>query len=133
MQAKRGREQGRSPSIQQFKGVIEEQKPCHNVRVYRGSHRRAVGLERALVDTSGELTLILAKALDFAWETAMALLFLGAKDHRIPAGDLDNMREEYARINTETSRSVLRLYQSRKNAAAAESDQRRLPQLHAVG
>src|SRR6478736_4007351 len=40
-------------------------------------------VERALVDTSGDLTLILAKALDFAWETAMALLFLGAKDHRI--------------------------------------------------
>jgi uncharacterized protein (DUF2336 family) len=90
-------------------------------------------VERALVDTSGELTLILAKALDFAWETAMALLFLGAKDHRISAGDLDNIREEYARLNAETSRSVLSLYRSRKNAAAVESDQRRLPPLHAVG
>jgi hypothetical protein len=90
-------------------------------------------VERALVDTSGELTLILAKALDFAWETAMALLFLGAKDHRIAIGDLDHMREEYARLNIETSRSVLRLYQSRKSAAAAESDQRHLPQLHALG
>jgi uncharacterized protein (DUF2336 family) len=90
-------------------------------------------VERALVDTSGDLTLILAKALDFAWETAMALLFLGAEDHRISAGDLDNMREEYARLNTETSRSVLSLYQSRKSAAAVESDYRRLPQLHAVG
>ena len=90
-------------------------------------------VERALVDTSGELTLILAKALDFAWETAMALLFLGAKDHRIATGDLDHMREEYARLNIETSRSVLRLYQSRKSAAAAESDQRHLPQLHALG
>ena len=90
-------------------------------------------MERALVDTSGELTLILAQALDFAWETAMALLFLSAKDHRISAGDLDDMKKEYARLNTGTSRSVLRLYQSRKNAAALESDQRRLPQLHALG
>ena len=90
-------------------------------------------VERALADFSGELTLILAKALDFAWETAMALLFLGAKDHRISAGDLDDMRDEYARLNIETSRSVLRLYQSRKNAAAVDSDQRRLPQLHALG
>ena len=40
-------------------------------------------VERALRDTGGELTLILAKALDFEWETAMALLFLGARDHRI--------------------------------------------------
>ena len=79
------------------------------------------------------MTLILAKALDFAWETAMALLFLGAKDHRISAADLDDMREEFARLNNETSLSVLRFYQARKHAAAVESDQRRLPQLHALG
>jgi uncharacterized protein (DUF2336 family) len=90
-------------------------------------------VERALVDSNRELALILAKALDFAWETAMALLFLGAKDHRISSRDLDDIREEFARLNTETSRSILRFYQSRKNAAAVESDQRRLPQLHAVG
>src|ERR1035437_159015 len=90
-------------------------------------------VERALVDNNGELTLILAKALDFAWETTMSLLFLGAKDHRISASDLDDMRAELASVNTETSRSVLRFYQKRKNAAAVESDQRRLPQLHALG
>jgi uncharacterized protein (DUF2336 family) len=90
-------------------------------------------VERALVDSNREMALILAKALDFAWETAMALLFLGAKDQRISSRDLDDMREEFAGLNTETSRSVLRFYRSRKNAAAVESDQRRLPQLHAVG
>ena len=90
-------------------------------------------VERALVDGNTEMTLILAKALDFAWETAMALLFLGAKDHRISAADLDDMREEFARLNNETSLSVLRFYQARKHAAAVESDQRRLPQLHALG
>jgi uncharacterized protein (DUF2336 family) len=90
-------------------------------------------VERALVDNNREMALILAKALDFAWETAMALLFLGAKDHRISSRDLDDMRDEFARLNTEASRSVLRFYQSRKNAAAVESDQRRLPQLHALG
>jgi hypothetical protein len=90
-------------------------------------------VERALVDNNSEMTLILAKALDFAWETTMSLLFLAAKDHRISARDLDGMREEFARLNTETSRSVLRFYRSRKDAVAAESDQRRLPQLHALG
>ena len=77
-------------------------------------------VERALADTSGELTLILAKALDFAWETAMALLFLGAKDHRITAGDLDDMREKYARLNIETSRSVLNFDMSRRRSLGAE-------------
>ena len=90
-------------------------------------------VERALIDINKEMTLILAKALDFEWKTAMSLLFLGAKDHRISARNLDDMREDFARLNTETSRSVLRFYQSRKNAAAVESDQRRLPQLHALG
>ncbi|MFY9957065.1 DUF2336 domain-containing protein [Bradyrhizobium sp.] len=89
-------------------------------------------VERALVHNS-EMTLILAKALGFGWETAMSLLFLGAKDHRISAHDLDGKKEEFARLNQETSRSVLKLYQSRKSAAGADSDQRRLPQLHAAG
>ncbi len=89
-------------------------------------------VERALVHNR-EMVLILAKALDFAWETAMSLLFLGAKDHRIPAHDLDGKRNEFAHLNHETSRSVLRLYQSRRSTAGANSDQRRLPQLHAAG
>jgi uncharacterized protein (DUF2336 family) len=88
-------------------------------------------VERALVDSKGEMTLILANALDFTWETTMALLFLSAKDHRISSRDLDDMREDFASLSTEASRSVLRFYQSRKYAAAVESDERRLPQLHA--
>jgi uncharacterized protein (DUF2336 family) len=87
-------------------------------------------VERALIDNNKEMTLILAKALDFEWETAMSLLFLGAKDHRIGACDLDDMREQFACLNTETSRSVLKFYQSRKSAAAADSKLRHLPQLH---
>jgi hypothetical protein len=77
------------------------------------------------------MTLVLAKALDFSWETTMSLLFLSAKDHRILAGDLDRMKEEFARLNAETSKSVLRFYQTRKTAAAAVSESRRLPQLYA--
>ena len=87
-------------------------------------------VERALLDARREMTLVLAKALDFSWETTMSLLFLGAKDHRISAGDLDSMEEEFDRLNAETSQSVLRFYQSRKSAAAADSELRRLPQLH---
>ncbi len=90
-------------------------------------------VERTLVHNNSEMTLILAKALGFGWETAMALLFLGAKNHRIPATDLDDMREEFTRLDTETSRGVLKAYQSRKNATAVEQDERRLPQLHALG
>lgn len=72
-------------------------------------------VERTLVHSSREMTLVLARALDFEWETAMALLFLGAKDHRLAAGDLDDLREEFGRLDSETSRGILRIYQSRKN------------------
>jgi uncharacterized protein (DUF2336 family) len=87
-------------------------------------------VERALIENNREMTLILAKALDFSWETTMSLLFLHAKDHRIAARDLDGMSEEFNRLTPQTCRSVLEFYRSRKNAAAAECEDRRLPQLH---
>jgi uncharacterized protein (DUF2336 family) len=84
-------------------------------------------IERALVDRNREMLLVLAKALDFSWETTMALLFLGAKDHRITAHDLNDLESEYGRLNVKTSRSVLEFYQSRKNAGSVDSDVKRQP------
>jgi uncharacterized protein (DUF2336 family) len=88
-------------------------------------------VERALTNTNSELVLILARALGFSWETTMSLLFLGAPEHRIASQDLDDMKREFTGLNIETSRSVLKLYQSRRQAVAADSGERRLPQLHA--
>jgi uncharacterized protein (DUF2336 family) len=82
-------------------------------------------IERALLDKNREMLLILCKALDFSWATTMSLLFLGAKDHRITAQDLSDLEKEFGRLNLETSRSVLKFYQSRKNAAVADSNARR--------
>jgi uncharacterized protein (DUF2336 family) len=87
-------------------------------------------VERALIDKSREVVLILAKALGFSWDTTMSLLFLGAPDHRISSQHLDELKIEFLRLNAETSRSVLRAYQSRRQALAAQTDDRRLPQLH---
>jgi uncharacterized protein (DUF2336 family) len=87
-------------------------------------------IERALADRNREMILVLAKALDFSWATTMSLLFLAAKDHRITANDLNDMEDEFRRLNIETCRSVLKFYQSRKSAARAEFDPRRLPPLH---
>ena len=75
-------------------------------------------IERALFDRNREMILILCKALDFSWDTMMALLFLGAKDHRITASDLRSLENDYGRLNIETTRSVLAFYQSRKNGTA---------------
>jgi uncharacterized protein (DUF2336 family) len=88
-------------------------------------------IERAMLDKNRETLLILAKALDFSWATTMALLFLGAKDHRITARDLHDLETEYGRLNIETSRSVLKFYQSRKNAGDAGASPKRQPALAA--
>jgi uncharacterized protein (DUF2336 family) len=88
-------------------------------------------VERALADGSSEMTMILAKALNFEWETTMSLLFLRAKDHRISARNLDQLREEFLRLNTETSRTVLSFYKSRRDTSQAASNWHHLPQLHA--
>ena len=87
-------------------------------------------IERTLIDKNREMLLILTRALGFSWETTMSLLFLAAPDHRITSKDLDDLKSEFAVINAEASQSVLKLYQSRKQAAAADSSERRLPQLH---
>jgi uncharacterized protein (DUF2336 family) len=88
-------------------------------------------VERSLVDKNREVILILAKALDLSWPTTLSLLFLGAANYRITAGDLDNMKREFFRLNVETSKRVLKVYQSRKETAVDGSSLRPLPQLHA--
>jgi Uncharacterised protein conserved in bacteria (DUF2336) len=86
-------------------------------------------IERALVDRNREMLLILARALKFSWQTTLALLFLGAKDHRITARDLTAFERDFARLNVETSQSVLDFYRSRKHVEPYESGLRREAQL----
>lgn len=85
-------------------------------------------IERALLDKRRETLLILARALDFSWTTTMALLFLGAKDHRITAKDLKELESEFGRLNIKTSRSVLEFYQTRKSG----DDEQPAPKRQAV-
>jgi uncharacterized protein (DUF2336 family) len=73
-------------------------------------------VERALRDN--EMTLVLAGALAFAWETAMALLFLRAKDHRINARQLDDMKRDFVKLDKQACREVLQTYQSNRAAGA---------------
>ena len=76
-------------------------------------------VERALVEKNREPLLILAKALGFSWSTAMSLLFLGAPDYRITAGDLDQLKIDFYRLSVDTCVRVLAIYRTRKGAAGA--------------
>jgi uncharacterized protein (DUF2336 family) len=90
-------------------------------------------IERALLDRNREMLLILARALKFSWKTTMALLFLGAKDHRITARELTGLERDFARLNVETSQSVLHFYRSRKAVESSEPGFRREAQLAVNG
>jgi hypothetical protein len=59
----------------------------------------------------------------------MSLLFLGAKDHRITAKELNDLESEFGRLNIETSRSVLEVYQSRKHSGGFETGAKQQPAL----
>lgn len=76
-------------------------------------------VERALLDANRETLLTLARALRFSWDTTMSLLFLGARDHRIASTELKDLRDEFGRLNIETSRGVLKSYQSRNTSEDA--------------
>jgi uncharacterized protein (DUF2336 family) len=73
-------------------------------------------VEHAMADP--EMVLILAKAKGFAWETAMSLLFLGAKEHRIRAGELETFRNEFSRLDARTSQDVLSFHRAREQKGA---------------
>ncbi len=84
-------------------------------------------IERALFSTNREMLLVLAKSLGFSWDTLMALLFIGAKDHRITAGELQELQSDFQRLNAETSRSIVEFYQSRKHPGFAHDGTAREP------
>jgi uncharacterized protein (DUF2336 family) len=67
-------------------------------------------VERALRDN--EMTLVLARALEFSWDTAMALLFLRAKDHRINAAALDELKRGFIKLDGQACWDVLENYRS---------------------
>jgi uncharacterized protein (DUF2336 family) len=78
-------------------------------------------IERVLVSRDQQMQLVLAKALNFSWDSTMALLFVAAKDHRITARDLADLEREYSLLNVATSRSILKFYQSRRDTDPAEA------------
>jgi hypothetical protein len=86
--------------------------------------------ERALVDVTGDLLVVLTRAMQFSWPTTMALLFLAARDHRISSSGLTAKKLEFERLSSKAARSILEFYQSRKNLLADQEPDRRLPRLH---
>lgn len=71
-------------------------------------------IERGLLDQTGEMPLVFAKALNFSWETTMSLLFMSAPNFKILVHDLDELNAKFSRLSVDTAQGLIRLYQSRK-------------------
>jgi hypothetical protein len=107
-----------------------------SIAVYAQSHKleeATIGLsllcslpadvvERALLDKNRETLLMVARSLGFSWATTMALLFLGAKDHRITGVELRQLESDFGDLDVKECRSVVEFYQSRKNASGGNAD-----------
>jgi hypothetical protein len=89
-------------------------------------------IERALSSKNWEMVLVITKALDFSWATTMSLLFLSATNYQIAAGELEDLKQEFSKLNIEPSKTIMEFYRSRKAASARSSGSPRLPQLHAA-
>ena len=85
-------------------------------------------VEQTLARDNRDMILVLSKALNFSWDTAMSLLFLGAENHRISANELDQLKAEFKRADVRMSRGILEVYQSHWRAGAPERVLS--PQLH---
>jgi uncharacterized protein (DUF2336 family) len=88
-------------------------------------------VEQMLVTNKRDMILVTSKAIEFSWETAMALLFLGAENHRISLGELDDLKAEFKRADVRMSRGILEVYQSHWRAGQSEKQGDKQPaQLH---
>jgi uncharacterized protein (DUF2336 family) len=76
-------------------------------------------VERVLHDNNRSMLLVLAKAMNYTWPTTTALLFLAAPDFRMSARDFEDLKMDFLGLNVATSRSILRFYQTRKQATQA--------------
>ncbi|HZR72655.1 DUF2336 domain-containing protein [Bradyrhizobium sp.] len=83
-------------------------------------------VEQMVAANNRYMILVLSKAIGFSWETAMALLFLGAVNHRISAIELEDLKVEFKRADIRMSRGILEVYQSHWRAGGGQASPTRL-------
>jgi uncharacterized protein (DUF2336 family) len=86
--------------------------------------------ERILFDRDRDMLLVVTKALDFCWNTTMSLLFLGAKDHLITAGELKQLEARFSRHTVRASRTILEHYHAKSAERLSAGSATRSEQVH---
>ena len=75
-------------------------------------------VERAMLDDSPDMLVILAKVAGFAWSTAQTIL-LRASGRAMSPPDLDRAYSGFLRLKATTARSIIGFYDARRRAAEA--------------
>jgi uncharacterized protein (DUF2336 family) len=73
-------------------------------------------VERALLDTGSEVTLILAKFAGLSWTTTSAILLLQAAERGISAQDYEQLMSSFMRLQPDTAQRVLGFYRTRRKS-----------------
>ena len=77
-------------------------------------------VERAMLDDSPDMLMILAKVADFTWSTAQTVLLRAAGRAMSPV-DLDRAYSGFLRLKPTTARSIIAFYDARRRADEAAS------------
>lgn len=78
-------------------------------------------VERALLDKSPEVLLVLAKAAGCSSFTVKSLLLMQVADRGMAAHDLERTLETYEKLSTESAQRVLRYYAERRMGGIVET------------
>lgn len=71
--------------------------------------------ERAVLNENPGVVQVIAKAAGCSWPTVKALLLMTAADRRMSRSELDQARENFERLETQTAKRVLEFYNARRN------------------
>jgi uncharacterized protein (DUF2336 family) len=77
--------------------------------------------ERAILNDNPGVVQIVAKAAGCSWPTVKALLLMRAAGRRMSKMDLDRAREHFERLEAQTAKRVLEVYDARRHVSAVPS------------
>ena len=77
--------------------------------------------ERAILNDNPGVVQVVAKVAGCSWATVKALLLMTAADRRLSRTDLEQARENYERLETQTAKRVLEFHEERRNTRAIAS------------
>ena len=74
--------------------------------------------ERALIEDTPEMVLILGKSAGFSWKTVQALIVMRAGDKGIAMDDMDNAFAKFCRLSTTAAKKVISFFEARRQTRA---------------